>query len=133
MPIGDDRLPLTPPDDNPPPGPPATALVALACVWLGLAALVVSVSVPFLPGAQDPRSELEHARPYGLADRVLPLPLYLAAGGLCLAGVVVWATRGGRDLPRALRAQRIQAAVGAALSLAAVGVIYGWVALRGPG
>jgi hypothetical protein len=122
------------PDLRPPARPtPAPAWVALATAWLGLIMLVASVAFVFLPGSRDPRAELEHLRPYSIADRFLPLPMYGIAVALFLGIVVVWQMRREpRPLPDALVAQRVQAWVGIALALLGAVVIYTWVALRGP-
>jgi hypothetical protein len=111
----------------------APAWVALLATWLGLLTLVASAIVPFLPGTRDPRAELQHLRPYSLADKFLPVPLYGATVALFLGIVVLWQMRREpRPLPAALIAQRVQAWVGIVLSLLGAAVIYAWVAVRGP-
>ena len=112
---------------------PAPAWVALVTAWLGLLMLVASVAFIFLPGSRDPRAELEHLRPYSVADRFLPLPMYGITIALFLGIVVLWQMRREpRPLPDALVAQRVQAWVGIVLALLGAVVIYTWVALRGP-
>jgi hypothetical protein len=125
---------LPPLDPNGPPPPRlAPAWVALGCAWLGLLTLATAIVVPFLPGSRDPRGELQHLRPYALADRFILVPLYAAVVALFLGIVVLWQMRRERrPLPDALVAQRVQAWVGMALALAGVAVIYAWVGLRGP-
>jgi hypothetical protein len=113
---------------------PAPALVALVSVWIALLTLLGSIALPFLPGSRNPRAELEHAQPYSLADRFLPVPIYGTVIGLFLAIVVLWQMRQEpRPLPEALVNQRLQAWVAIALALLAAAVIYLHVALRGPG
>jgi len=112
---------------------PAPAWVALATAWLGLLMLVASVAFIFLPGSRDPQAELEHLRPYSVADRFLPLPLYGITVALFLGIIVLWQMRREpRPLPDALVAQRVQAWVGIVLALVGAVAIYTWVALRGP-
>ena len=132
MPKSLDLPPLNP--DNPAPPPRlAPPWVALVSAWLGLLTLIASVVVPFLPGSRDPRAELQHLRPYSLADRFLPLPLYASSVAMFLGIVVLWQMRREpRPLPDALVAQRVQAYAGIALAVLAAAIIYGYVALRGP-
>ena len=136
MPTRDDEplLLRQAPDLRPSPRPtPVPAWIALATAWLGLIMLVASVAFVFLPGSRDPRAELEHLRPYSVADRFLPLPMYGITVALFLGIVVLWQMRGEpRPLPDALVAQRVQAWVGIVLALIGAVVIYTWVALRGP-
>ena len=128
---------LKPPADPVPPGArptPAPAWVALAAAWAGLLMLAASVVFVFLPGSRSPVEELEGLRPYSVADRFLPVPIYGIAVALFLGAVVLWQMRKEpRPLPEAMRAQRAQAWTGIALALAGAVVIYTWVALRGPG
>ena len=130
------RSPLPPID---PPGPvkrptPAPAWVALLAAWAGLLMLIASVAFVFLPGSVDPRAELEHSRPYSVADRFLPLPIYGTTVAMFLGIVVLWQMRKEpRPLPAGLVAQRVQAWVGIVLALLGAVFIYVWVALRGPG
>ena len=81
---------LPPPEKRPTPAP---AWVALTAAWAGLLMLVASIVFTFLPGSVDPRRELEHARPYSLADRFLPLPIYGITVALFLGIVVLWQMR----------------------------------------
>ena len=113
---------------------PAPAWVALLAAWAGLLVLAASVALVFLPGSRNPSEELEHVRPYSPADRFLPVPVYGSVAAMFLGIVVLWQMRNEpRPLPDALVAQRVQAWVGIVLGLAAAAVVYGWVALRGPG
>jgi hypothetical protein len=131
--IEDERLPLTPPSERPK-ASPAPAWVALFAAWTGLMAFVTAVVAPLLPGSRDPRAELEGLRNYSLADRFLPVPLYISVVALFLGIVVLWQSRHEpRPLSDALGAQRMQAGVGIALALAGAAIIYAFVALRGPG
>jgi hypothetical protein len=108
--------------------------VALLAAWAGLLMLIASIVFTLLPGSVDPRGELERARPYSAADRFLPLPIYGVTVALFLGIVVLWQMRKEpRPLAGALAAQRVQAWVGIVLALLGAVVIYGWVALRGPG
>ena len=130
----DEKLPLKPP---PPPVPKprlAPAWVALATAWLGLVMLIASVVFVFLPGSQRPKEELEHLRPYSVADRFLPFPIYGITFALFIGIVVLYQMRREpRPLPDALVAQRVQAWVGIVLALLGAVVIYTWVGLHGPG
>jgi hypothetical protein len=105
----------------------------LLAAWLGLIVLIASVVLIFLPGSQHPKEELEHLKPYSLADRYLPFPLYGIVVAL-FVGIVV--LRQMRDVPRPLAegfvAQRVQAWVGIILSLIATAIIYTWVGIHGP-
>lgn len=108
--------------------------VALLAAWLGLVMLAASIVFIFLPGSVSPREELEHQRHYAMADRFLPVPIYGIAAALFVGIVVLWQMRHEpRPLPPAMVAQRVQAWTGIALALVGAAVIYGWVALRGPG
>jgi hypothetical protein len=100
---------------------------------MGVIVLIASIVFIFLPGARDPRGELEHRVPYSLADRFLPVPIYGVSITLFVAIVVLWQMRREpRPLPDALVAQRVQAWVGIALSLIAAVVVYVHVARHGP-
>ena len=135
MPPDDFRSPLPPPDppEAPPRPTPAPPWVALLSAWLGLLTLLASAFLPLLPGSRDPRAELQNLRPYSLADRFIPIPLYACAVALFLGIVVLWQMRREpRPLPDALVAQRVQAWAGIVLALLGAGIIYAWVALRGP-
>ena len=125
---------LPPLDPDPPPRPRlAPPWVALLAAWLGLLTLIASAVVPFLPGTRDPRAELQHLRPYSLADKFIPVPLYACAVAVFLGMVVLWQMRREpRPLPDALIAQRLQAYVGIVLALLGAAIIYVHVALRGP-
>ncbi len=131
----DSPLPLRPPEpddaaSHPTPAPPWVALLA---AWLGLIMLIAAVAFPFLPGSRDPRAELEHAKPYSLADKLLPVPMYGVTVVLFLGIVVLWQMRKEpRPLDSALVAQRVQAWTGIALALLATVILYVYVALRGP-
>lgn len=112
---------------------PAPAWVALLAAWLGLLSVVVAVVIPFLPGSQDPVAELQHAAPYSVADRVLAAGIYLSPAAIFLGVVVMWQMRDERrPLPEAMVAQRVQAWVGIVLGIVGAGIIYAWVAFRGP-
>ena len=132
--MASDPHPLPPLDPNGPPMPRlAPAWVSLLCAWLGLLTLASALVVPFLPGSRDPRAELERLRPYSVADRFIPVPLYACVITLFLGIVVLrQMRREPRPLPEALVAQRVQAWAGIVLSLLAAGIIYTFVALRGP-
>jgi hypothetical protein len=111
----------------------APAWVALLAAWLGLLTLVASIVFLFLPGSRDPRAELEHLKPYSIADRFLPLPIYGCVVAMFLGIVVLWQMRRERrPLPDALVAQRVQAWAGIGLALLGAAIIYMYVALRGP-
>lgn len=113
---------------------PAPAWVALLAAWAGLLMLVASVVFILLPGSVDPRQELQGARPYSVADRFLPLPIYGITVALFLGIVVLWQMRKEpRPLPDGLVAQRVQAWAGIVLALLGAVIIYVWVAFRGPG
>jgi hypothetical protein len=128
----DARLPLVPIEDTPKPTP-APAIVALLSAWLGLLTLIASIVLLFLPGSTHPRAELEHAQPYSLADRFLPVPIYASAVAIFIAIIVIWQMRKEhRPLPAPMVNQRVQAYVGIALALLAAAVVYIHVALRGP-
>ena len=125
-------LPLKPPE---PPRKPtlAPAWVALLAAWMGVIVLIASIVFIFLPGARDPRGELEHRVPFSLADRFLPVPIYGVAITLFVALVVLWQMRREpRPLPDAMVAQRVQAWVGIALSVIAATTVYVHVARHGP-
>lgn len=131
----DSPLPLRPPEpDKPAARPtPAPPWVALLTAWLGLVMLIAAVVFPFLPGSRDPRAELEHAQPYSLADKFLPVPMYGVTIALFLGIVVLWQMRKEpRPLEGAFVAQRVQAWTGIVLALLATIVLYVYVALRGP-
>ena len=122
---------LPPPEHKPTPAPPWVALLA---AWAGLIMLVASIVFTLLPGSVDPRQELERARPYSVADRFLPLPIYGVTVALFLGIVVLWQMRKEpRPLADALVAQRVQAWAGIVLALLGAAVIYLWVFFRGPG
>jgi hypothetical protein len=101
--------------------------------WLGLFMLIAAIAFPFLPGAKDPRAELEHLRPPSFADRFLPVPMYGITVTLFLGIVVLWQMRReSRPLPAALLAQRVQALAGIALALVATAILYIYIGLHGP-
>jgi len=130
-------LPLKPVDDErpSPASTPAPAWVALAVAWLGLLTLAASIVLLLLPGSQNPRAELEHAKPYSAADRFFPVPVYLSVMTLFIAIIVLRQMRHEpRPLPDALVAQRVQAWAGIVLSLLAIVIFYSIAAHRvGPG
>ena len=128
----DPELPLKPP---PEPSRPslAPAWVSLVTAWLGLCVLIGSILLPFLPGSVSPREEIEHLRPYSLADRFLPFLMFGITLTLFQGIVVIWQMRKEqRPLPDALISQRVQAYVGIGLALIATIIVYTWVAYRGP-
>ena len=125
------------PPFNPDPAPPRPRLappwLALASAWLGLLTLIASAIVPFLPGTRDPRAELQHLRPYSVADKFIPFPIYASVVAIFLGIIVLYQMRREpRPLPAPLIAQRVQACVGIVLALLGVAIIYLHVALRGP-
>jgi hypothetical protein len=100
---------------------------------MGILILIAAIVFVFLPGARDPRRELEHQTPYSLADRFLPVPIYGVAITLFVGIVVLWQMRREpRPLPDSLVAQRVQAWVGIALALIAAVIVYAHVARHGP-
>jgi hypothetical protein len=129
----DSSLPLRTPGPEPTRPTPAPPWVALLAAWLGLLMLIAAIVLPFLPGSRDPRAELEHAKPYSIADRFIPVPMYGVTVAIFLGIVVLWQMRKEpRPLPDALLAQRVQACVGIALALLATIILYIYVALNGP-
>jgi hypothetical protein len=133
--VPDESLPLKPPDDRPEKSRPtlAPAWLALLTSWLGLFMLVAAIVFTLLPGSRDPVAELQHARPFSLQDRFLPIPIYGIALVLFLGIVILWQMRKEpRPLPEELVYQRIQAWTGIVLSLIGAAVVYGYVALHGP-
>jgi hypothetical protein len=133
VPRKDEQLPLKPAADPPRRPTPAPAWVALLAAWMGLIMLIASVVFIVLPGSVNPREELEHQRPYSLADRFLPVPIYGITVALCLGIMVLWQMRREpRPLPQAMVNQRVQAWVGIVLALIGAGIIYTWVGLHGP-
>jgi hypothetical protein len=133
VPQRDPELPLKPP---PEPRRPALAppWVALLTAWLGVLMLILSIVFIFLPGSVNPREELEHQRPYSLADRFLPFPIYGITLVLFLGWYVVLRQMRNepRPLPQPLVNQRIQAWVGMLLAMIGAVVVYVWVGFRGP-
>ena len=126
-------LPLKPvADEKPSPtSTPAPAWVAFAVAWLGLLTLVASIVLLLLPGSQNPRAELEHAKPYSAADRFFPVPVYMSVVTLFIAIIVLRQMRyEPRPLPDALVAQRVQAWAGIILSLVAIIIFYAMAAHR---
>ena len=127
------ELPLKPVgDDLPSEAPrPAPAWVPFASAWLGLLALIFSIVLLLLPGSRSPRAELERARPWALADKFLPVPVYTTVVSIFLAIVVFWQMRKEpRPLPQAMLAQRTQAWAGVILSLIAIVIFYAFAAHR---
>jgi hypothetical protein len=128
----DPQLPLKPPAE-PSRATLAPPWVALLTAWLGLIMLVLSIVLIFLPGSVNPREELEHHRPYSLADRFLPVPIFGITLTLFFGCVALWQMRHEpRPLPPPLVSQRVQAYVGMALALLGAVVIYTWAGFRGP-
>lgn len=124
-------LPLKPPADDKPRPTPAPAWVALIAAWLGLLTLVASIVLLLLPGSKNPRAELERAKPYSIADRFFPVPVYMSVVALFVAIVVFWQMRREpRPLPEAMVAQRVQAWVGIVLALIAIAIFYIFAARR---
>jgi hypothetical protein len=129
--VHQDDLPLKPPpDEKPKPRPtPAPPWVALLAAWLGLLTLAASIVLVCLPGSRNPRAELEHARPYSLADRFFPVPVYLSVAALFIGIVVFWQMRREpRPLPQPMVAQRLQAGVGIVLALLGIAIFYAFAA-----
>ena len=123
--------PLNP--DGPPPPRLAPAWVALTAAWVGLLTFIASIILMFLPSSRDPQAELLHLKPYSLADKFLPIPIYSSVIEMFLGIVVLWQMRREpRPYPDALVAQRVQATIAIVLALIGAVVIYSWVALRGP-
>ena len=105
----------------------------LLAAWLGLLTLLASIFFPFLPGSRDPRSELQHLKPYSFADKFLPFPIYGSVVAMFLGMVVLrQMRREPRPLPDELVAQRVQAWVGIILAAVGAAFIYLFVALLGP-
>ncbi len=128
---GDDLPPLNP--DGPAMPRLAPAWVAFAAAWLGLLTLASAIAIPFLPGSRDPKAELQHLKPYALADKFIPVPIYGCVVAMFLGIVVLWQMRRERrPLPDGLVAQRVQAWFGISLALLGAAIIYLYVALRGP-
>jgi hypothetical protein len=122
-----DRLPdLLPPRDQPMLAPPWVALLA---AWLGLFMVAASLVLPFLPGSQYPRFEIEHLFPYSAADKYLVFAVYFSPISLFVGIAVLWQMRKeSRPLPPALSAQRLQAWVGIVLTIVGTIIVYAWVA-----
>jgi hypothetical protein len=119
-----DDLPLRPPPE-PRQTTPAPAWLALVAAWFGLIMLVASVVFVFLPGTRHPRAELEHAAPYSIADRFLPVPMYGTTVAMFMGIIVLWQMRKlPRPLPDALVMQRLQAWAGIVLALLAAAIVY---------
>ena len=128
-----DDLPHKPlPDEKPAERPtPAPAWVALFAAWLGLLSSVASIVLLVLPGSRNPRAELERARPYSLADKFFPVPVYMSVVALFVAIVVLWQMRREpRPLPDAMVAQRVQAWAGIVLALVGIVIFYAFAARR---
>jgi len=103
--------------------------VALLSAWLGLLMVVASLVLPFLPGSRHPRLELEHYYEYSMADRYLPIPVYLSPLSLFVGIAVLWQMRKEpRPLNPALSSQRTQALVGIVLTVIGTAILYAWVA-----
>jgi hypothetical protein len=119
-----DNLPLRPPDEPGQPTP-APAWLALVAAWAGLIMFVASLVFVFLPGTRQPRAELEHAKPYSIVDRYLPVPMYGTTVAMFLGIVVLWQMRKlPRPLPQPMVMQRLQAWTGVALALLGAMIIY---------
>ena len=130
-----DNLPLKPPSDVQPRPTPAPPWVALLSAWLGLLTLLAAIVLLILPGSKSPRAELERMKPYSLADRFFPVPVYMSVVALFLAIVVFWQMRREpRPLPEAMVAQKLQALVGVVLAMIGIAIFYSFAAHRaGPG
>lgn len=89
----------------------AGAVLALLSVWLGLAALVMSLAAVVY-------------RPL-LTDTLLTIDLYTCVLTLTFSGLVLWASR---HEPDETRAARLQAKVGAVLAAAGAAIMYALVA-----
>jgi hypothetical protein len=112
---------------------PAPPWVSLLAAWAGALAAIAAIVLPFLPGSQHPKLELERLAPFSPADRFLPIPLYASTIAFFLGIIVFWQMRKEpRPLPGALINQRLQAGVGIILGLFAAIVVYVWVAVHGP-
>ena len=86
-------------------------MLALASVWIGLAALALSVVMVVY-------------RPV-FTDLTVTLVLYFGSpGSLCLAGLVFWAYRKEDRADPGVSAQRKQAQVAIVLSLVAAAIVY---------
>ena len=86
-------------------------MLALASVWIGLAAFGLSVvMVVYRPA---------------FTDLTVTLVLYFGApGSLCLAGLVLWAYRKEDRADSGIAAQRKQARVAIGLAVAAAAIVY---------
>ncbi len=86
-------------------------MLALISVWLGLASLVLGLTMLAYRPA--------------MTDLAILLILYFGApGALCLAGLVLWANRTDDHPEPAIVAQRLQSKVAITLGLAAAAIVY---------
>jgi heme/copper-type cytochrome/quinol oxidase subunit 2 len=86
-------------------------MLALASVWIGLAALALSAAMVVYRPA--------------FTDLTVTLVLYFGApGSLCLAGLVLWAYRREDRADPGVAAQRKQARVAIVLALVAAVIVY---------
>ena len=86
-------------------------MLALASVWIGLAALALSAAMVVYRPA--------------FTDLTVTLVLYFGSpGSLCLAGLVLWAYRKEDHADPGLAAQRKQAWVAIGLALVAAAIVY---------
>jgi len=86
-------------------------MLALASVWIGLAALALSLAMVLYRPA--------------FTDLTVTLVLYFGApGSLCLAGLVLWAYRREDRADPGVAAQRKQAGVAIVLALVAAALVY---------
>lgn len=86
-------------------------MLALASVWIGLAAFLLAVAMLLY-------------RPV-FNDLTVTLVIYFGSpGALCLAGLVLWAYRKERSGDPGLAAQRVQAKIAITLAVLAAAIIY---------
>jgi peptidoglycan biosynthesis protein MviN/MurJ (putative lipid II flippase) len=86
-------------------------VLALASVWIGLAALVLAATMVLYRPA--------------FTDWTVPMVLYFGSpGAMCLAGLVLWAYRKEDPTDPGLSAQRLQAKIAIAFALIAAAIVY---------
>ncbi len=86
-------------------------MLALLSVWIGLLSLLLALTMVVYRPA--------------FTDVTVVLVLYFGVpGGLCLAGLTLWAHRKEKTPDSGLSAQRIQTKVAIALGLAAAALVY---------
>ena len=89
-------------------------MLAFFSVWIALAALVTATAMAVY-------------RPV-FSDLGVTLVLYFGSpGGLCLAGLVLWAHRKDDSSDAGLQAQRLQCKVAIVMSLLAAAIVYGLI------